>query len=249
MTMIDGRPDDAMRPDRAELPHALRRARRDRLTAALLVGAFVLAGCTGGGDADGAVINAGDLLGDSPTESDGAAVDGSDPAATGGDTAGDLDEPTRTPVTGATAGVPDNQVTAPQGQHPSESATHDTDPDAEDSPSEPIGLTAAVHPMCVQQGETMKLTVQTQSGLPVIYTAVYDGEEGGGAPPFGSGHGGNDGGDADEAGVYESEWTVSPTAPVGPGRVDVLTARRDGSGQTEQISVMFEVRAAASVGC
>lgn len=38
--------------------------------AALLIGAFVLAGGTGGGDAGGAGTNAGDLLGENPTESD-----------------------------------------------------------------------------------------------------------------------------------------------------------------------------------
>ena len=95
----------------------------------------------------------------------------------------------------------------------------------------------------------MRLTVITEPGVPVIYQAVYEGEEGGGPPPNGSGHGGNDGGYADDDGMYRDEWTVSTTAPTGDARVDVIAVRTDGSGSTARVSVPFVVRSPLEGGC
>jgi hypothetical protein len=102
---------------------------------------------------------------------------------------------------------------------------------ANPSPSPPdfpwestLPVEATVTPVCVLPGGTMSLVVQTRPKYAVAYNAEYAGTKGGGSPPYGYGYGGNDKGYANPDGVYRSSWVVSPQAPVGPARVDVIVA-------------------------
>jgi hypothetical protein len=87
-----------------------------------------------------------------------------------------------------------------------------------------LPVEARVTPVCVLPGGTMNLFVQTRPKYAVAYNAVYAGTKGGGPPPYGYGYGGNDKGYANPDGVYRSSWVVSPQAPAGPARVDVIVA-------------------------
>lgn len=70
----------------------------------------------------------------------------------------------------------------------------------------------------------MNIVVRTQPKYAVAYNAEYAGTKGGAPPPYGSGYGGNDKGYPNPDGVYRSSWVVSPQAPAGPARVDVIVA-------------------------
>lgn len=109
----------------------------------------------------------------------------------------------------------------------------------------PIGVTLS--PLCVEQGKEMKITVETgrrDSG--VVYIAFYAGEESGGPPPYGDGHGGNSGDMSDSKGRYQDTWVVSPTAPVGQARAEVMAGQ---GGMKSTALVRFEVVARGSGGC
>jgi hypothetical protein len=102
-------------------------------------------------------------------------------------------------------------------------------PNASPSPPEfdwesTLPVEASVTPVCVRPGGTVNLFVQTRPKYAVAYHAVYAGTKGGAPPPYGHGYGGNDKGYANPDGVYRSSWVVSPQAPVGPARVDVIVA-------------------------
>ena len=149
------------------------------------------------------------------------------------------------------ASPPETPLDDPKSHEPAD-ATSTSDPDtrqSEGASSSPFEAEATVDPTCVVLGDVMRLTVMTEPGVPVIYQAIYEGEEGGGPPPNGSGHGGNDGGYADDDGMYRDEWTVSATAPIGEARVDVIAVRTDGSGSTARVSVPFVVRSRLDGGC
>lgn len=242
MTRHDCRPDERASRVRP------RQARGSRFVAVGLTCALLLAGCT---DADGQDTDVSDSGQDIA-----AGVDSAGESDTGTAASGATDNPGEVGDEGPDAGdgtapggpAPASPTPAEQPSTPRPVASP-TSQAVEDPSPEPIPLAGEVEPTCVRQGGVMRLTVRTEPGLPVIYSAVYDGEEGGGPPPYGAGHGGNDGGNADEDGVYRSEWTVSPDAPVGAARVEVVTARQDGSGQTAQTSIPFEVRPAVSAGC
>lgn len=107
-----------------------------------------------------------------------------------------------------------------------------------------IPTKASIAPRCVPPGGRLAIEVVTQAGAAVAYQAVYADSGGGGSPPFGAGYGGNASGFADEAGRYRSAWTVSPGAPAGPGRVDVVVGHR---GRWGYGGPTFEV--AGTAGC
>lgn len=108
---------------------------------------------------------------------------------------------------------------------PPASESFDPDPDAYE-------VTATVTPSCVKRGQTARIVVTTVPNAGVAYHAVYANEEGGAPPPYGKGHGGNDGGQTNIDGHWEDTWTIGPSAPSGPGRVDVVVGKTDGFGQT-----------------
>ena len=97
-----------------------------------------------------------------------------------------------------------------------------------DGASAKVPVTASVSPTCVLPGGVATLRVSTDPGAMVIYNAIYSDGGGGAVPPYGKGYGGNAGGSADQNGSYASSWTVSPKAPSGPAKVDVVA----GSGGT-----------------
>jgi hypothetical protein len=68
----------------------------------------------------------------------------------------------------------------------------------------------------------MTLVVNTNPKAAVGYQAIYSDNHGGGPPPYGSGYGGNDKGLADDSGRMRSTWVISPSAPTGIARVDVV---------------------------
>lgn len=93
-------------------------------------------------------------------------------------------------------------------------------------------LAASVEPGCVVAGGEITIEIDAGEKAGVGYLAVYAGEEYGAPPPYGHGHGGNDGDMTDDDGRYQSTWRVSPGAPVGDARVEVMAARRDGRSTT-----------------
>jgi len=71
----------------------------------------------------------------------------------------------------------------------------------------------------------MQLSVQVEKYTALVYVAHYANGESGAEKPWGDGHGGNGGGMADEnTGQYSDQWLVKPSAPAGPGWVQVEIA-------------------------
>ncbi|HEY7873805.1 MAG TPA: hypothetical protein VIG64_01655 [Actinomycetota bacterium] len=89
-----------------------------------------------------------------------------------------------------------------------------------------VPIRAAVTPACVERGRTATIEVKTKPKGALGWQAVYSDGLGGSDPPFGGGYGGNDKGFASEQGTYSATWVVSPTAPAGRGRVDVVVGYR-----------------------
>jgi hypothetical protein len=85
-------------------------------------------------------------------------------------------------------------------------------------------VASEVTPACVTPGGRATVTVKTEPNIAVAYHAMYAGSRGGATPPYGSGYGGNDKGMTDGEGRYSSSWIVSPQAPPGPARLDVIVA-------------------------
>jgi hypothetical protein len=82
-------------------------------------------------------------------------------------------------------------------------------------------------PSCVPHGGAETITVKTLPKSAVGFNTFYsDGQPGGSAN--GQGYGGNSGGETTDAGVYTFTWAISPKAPAGPVRVDVVDATPDG---------------------
>lgn len=90
------------------------------------------------------------------------------------------------------------------------------------TPDPNVPVDAQVSPLCVTRGTLVRLTVQTRPKAGIAWQAVYSDGAGGAPKPYGGGYGGNDKGFSDGQGRYTSSWVVSPTAPSGPGRVDVI---------------------------
>lgn len=107
-------------------------------------------------------------------------------------------------------------------------------------------ITATLSATCVERGGEVTLTVEAGHDTAVIYLAYYAGGENGAPPPYGDGHGGNDGDMTDGDAQYQDTWVVSPDAPVGPARVEVKAARH---GESSTAVVRFEVAGAGSGGC
>jgi hypothetical protein len=85
-----------------------------------------------------------------------------------------------------------------------------------------VPVKATLSSRCVIGGEPLTLTVKTKPDAAIIYQAVYSDNLGGAPKPLGGGYGGNDKGYAGADGSWTSSWVVSPTAPEGPARVDVI---------------------------
>lgn len=85
-----------------------------------------------------------------------------------------------------------------------------------------VPVAARLEPPCVRRGDSAEIFVQTRPQAAVQWQAVYSNGKGGAIPPFGAGYGGNEAGMADAQGNYRFSWTVKPTVPVGPGRIDVI---------------------------
>jgi hypothetical protein len=163
-------------------------------------------------------------------------------AACGGDGAGGTDPqavgsatltPSGTPVTSVSRTLtpqPGGGTIVPSSPWPSpDPSVNYLDPTASPSPfSAPwtatVPVTSEVTPSCIKPGSRATMTVKTEPQAAIAYHAMYAGSRGGAAPPFGSGYGGNDKGFADGEGRYSSSWIVSPQAPPGPARLDVVVA-------------------------
>jgi hypothetical protein len=65
-----------------------------------------------------------------------------------------------------------------------------------------------------------------QDVVPIHATVTPACVKRGGTASFGAGYGGNDKGFASDQGTYSASWVVSPTAPTGRGRVDVVVGYR-----------------------
>ena len=85
-----------------------------------------------------------------------------------------------------------------------------------------VDVTANVEKACTPRGERIELTVLAPEGAAVAYQAVYSDSQGGAQVPYGAGYGGNDKGMVGPTGIFTSSWVVSPSAPFGPGRIDVI---------------------------
>lgn len=107
-------------------------------------------------------------------------------------------------------------------------------------------MNAALEPDCVRRGQQITLVVESVPDGGVAFLAFYANGENGADPPFGDGHGGNDGGLIGKDGRYEATWTVSPTAPVGVGHVELSVAR---GGRRGAATVPFEVVDAVGGTC
>jgi hypothetical protein len=89
-----------------------------------------------------------------------------------------------------------------------------------------VPVESSVSPACVDRGGSVTLTVNTEPKAAIGFQAVYSDGRGGGGAPFGAGYGGNDKGIASGRGTFNATWVVSPEAPVGAGRVDVVVGYR-----------------------
>ena len=90
------------------------------------------------------------------------------------------------------------------------------------TPSPDVPVDATVTPRCVQRGGLVTVKVHTKPAAGIAYIAMYS-DGGNGAPkPYGNGYGGNDKGISNANGDWSNVFTVSPTAPSGPARVDVI---------------------------
>ena len=89
-----------------------------------------------------------------------------------------------------------------------------------------VPVSGSVRPECVIRGSAVVLSVHTKPGAAIGYQAVYSDNGPGGPPPMGDGYGGNDKGFAAADGSFTSSWAVSPKAPSGPARVDVIVGFR-----------------------
>jgi hypothetical protein len=105
-------------------------------------------------------------------------------------------------------------------------------PTEEPSLRDDIAVSATVSPTCARRGDTMTIDVSTLGGAGVAYNAMYAGEESGAAPPYGNGHGGNNGGSADQRGHWTDTWVVGASAPEGAARVEVVVGTEEGFGRT-----------------
>lgn len=85
-----------------------------------------------------------------------------------------------------------------------------------------VDVETSVAPLCVEHGETIKLSVTTPPEAALAYQAVYSDNKSGAGAPFGEGYGGNDKGYADGSGHYTSTWVVAPHTPAGRARADVF---------------------------
>lgn len=97
---------------------------------------------------------------------------------------------------------------------------------------------AKLSTQCVDRGGRVHLSVESPAEAAVAYQTVYSDDQAGSPPPYGAGYGGNDGGEANKLGHYESFWIVSATAPPGRARVDVIVGHDNKWGYT---SVRFAV--------
>jgi hypothetical protein len=159
----------------------------------------------------------------------------------------------------ANAGVPDapagsigpqrkgpNGTSRQDGQDQQPAAESTVPPTVPDFPTDVVEVSATVEPACVKPGGDATITVTTRPDAGVGYHAFYSDGKGGGPPPYGNSYGGNDGGLADEDGQYSGTWTVAPTAPSGPGRVDVVVGHDGEFGST---SAAFSVADALTGTC
>lgn len=143
-----------------------------------------------------------------------------------------------------TSPVPGDLTSAPQSESAAEPTASEFPP--EPPPHSDFPLEASLAKTCVLPGGEMTITVKAGRKTGVGYHAIYAGGQGGAEPPYGEGHGGNGGDLTDENGRYRDTWVVSPTAPIGPARVDVV-AGRDGGFATAVLR--FVVADPADHGC
>lgn len=141
---------------------------------------------------------------------------------------------------GAPDSAPTDQVSS--APEPASPATHDAVPEQHSD----FPMTASLDKDCVLPGGSLTIFVEAGRNTGVGYHAVYAGGEGGAEPPYGHGHGGNGGDLTDDRGRYQDTWLVSPTAPIGPARVDVV-AGRDGGFSTSVLH--FDVADPSTGGC
>lgn len=90
------------------------------------------------------------------------------------------------------------------------------------TPDPSVRADAVLTPVCIERGGRMTLELHTEPEAGVAYQAVYADGRGGAQEPYGGGYGGNDKGMAEPDGSFSSAWLVSPSAPVGRARVDVI---------------------------
>jgi hypothetical protein len=174
------------------------------------------------------------------TQSDTASSSGhTDPTAGG---AADTSANDQADAGATAAGTPATGSSTPT--HQSGGSTKAAPSGQKDPYANVVPVTASLSPTCVTPGDSVQLNVVTDDGAFLGYQAVYSDGQGGGAPPFGAGYGGNDKGRANDAGHFTTSWTVAPTAPVGRGYVDVVVASNGKFGKTR---VPFRV--AGTGGC
>lgn len=128
------------------------------------------------------------------------------------------------------AGCGDTDVASGSGPSPSAAGSASSTPESEQAPHShshshgDVPVEVSLTPTCVTPGGTVTVTVQTAPRAGVLYLAHYSDGASGAEEPIGAGYGGNGGGYADADGRFEESWTVSTQAPVGPGRLEVVTA-------------------------
>lgn len=128
------------------------------------------------------------------------------------------------PDLGATA-APPSDGSSDEGDAPDDAAPGGKKkfPPPPELPGETtVPVDSAVTPVCIERGGTMTLELKTKPESAVGFQALYSDGKGGGPPPLGAGYGGNDKGFASKKGRFTATWVVSPDAPVGRGRVDVV---------------------------
>lgn len=183
-----------------------------RVRALLGVGAMLLSAGCGGGKASDVVEQKHGADADRATTT--TTVPTSDVVAGGGAATGTK------PADGARAAVTTTTAPAPGTPAAAGAKPSLTEP----GPKGQLEVKASLAESCVRPGGRQSITILTRPDSAAGYDTVYsDGRSG-----ITEGHyGGNGGGRVDESGSWSDTWVVSPHAPAGKVRVNVLAGHID----------------------
>lgn len=203
--------------------HASRRRLVWTTATALVLGTALLSAC--GGSDDGSARDTSTSA--APTSTVAAGTE----AAPGSDARGGSAGGTTGAGPGGTSGAREGSADAGGGAGGA---------NAEAAAKPELALRIGLLDECVRPGGQQTITVSTEPGISVGFSAKYADGKTGMDPGY---YGGTGAGKTDAEGHYESTWQVAPTAP--PGQVTVTVMAAHPSYKTTRREVTFKVSDAA----